>query len=294
MKKEYLFHYTRAENYKKILDEQTLLLNNINKTNDPYENKKYDFFDLSEIRKCDETNEYDEQKIWFFNFLNSIKNRIVKTLSFSQGLYNFEVLNEKNRPGYFLPRMWAQYGDNSKGVCFVFDKEKLIQKLKSKLEGSYHFFDGEIEYKDITDTDYSLSLEKIIKHRKSVIFGHKNANKQQLMIKNIIENIHDYYFVKDNDWKGENEYRIIIINKKGNRKTDAEIIKIEMSEVLECVIIGENFGLIEEDDHYIIDQKQINVITSLCMKHNVTLKKIDRDIYRSKYIVNDLYNKIEE
>ena len=291
MKKEYLFHYTRAENYRKILDGQTLLFNNINKTNDPYENKKFDFFDLTEIRREEET---DEQQRWFFNQLKRTKNRIIKTLSFSQGVHNFEALNEKNRPGYFLPRMWAQYGDNSKGVCFVFDKEKLLRKLKTKLEEKYYFFDDSIEYRDITEEIYSSLLEKIIKKRRKAIFGHKNADRQELMIKNITENIHDYYFVKDTDWNGENEYRIIIINKKGNRKTDSEIVKIEMGEVLECVIIGENFGLVEKNDYYETEQKQIDMIRSLCMRHNVSLKKIDRDIYRSKYAVKDLFTKIED
>ena len=294
MGKEYLFHYTRAENYKKILEGQTLLLNNINKTNDPYENKKFDFFDISEIRKNEELYESDDKTRWFFNQLNRIKNRIVKTLSFSQGFYNFEVLNEKNRPGYFLPRMWAQYGDNSRGVCFVFDKVRLLQQLKANLESKYYFFDNSIDYRDITDTNYSLKLGEIIKKRRNDVFKHKNANIQELMIKSIIKNIYDYYFVKDIDWEGENEYRIIIINKKGNSNTEAEIVKIEMKEAIECVIIGENFGLIEDNDYYEIDMKQVDIIRSLCMKHNISLKKIDRDIYRSKYVVKDLFNKTEE
>lgn len=294
MKKEYLFHYTRAENYRKILDEHTILLNNINKTNDPYENKKFDFFDVSEIRKDNEVYEGDEQQRWFFSQLNRIKNRIIKSLSFSQGVYNFKNLNEKNRPGYFLPRMWAQYGDNSKGVCFVFDKEKILKKLKNALETNYYFFSDSIEYKDITETAYSSLLEKIIKQRRRDVFGHKNADKQELMTKNIIDHIHDYYFVKDSDWSGENEFRIIIINKKGNSKTEPELIKIEMKDTLECVIIGENFGLVEKEDYYEIDTKQLDIIRSLCMKHNVSLKKIDRDIYRSKYKITDIFTKIEE
>lgn len=292
--KEYLFHYTRSENYRKILDNQTLLFNNIHKTNDPYENKKFDFFDITEIRKDEKSYETDDEIRWFFNQLNRIKNRIVRSLSLSKGVYNFNTLNEKNRPGYFLPRMWAQYGNNSKGVCFVFDKAKLLEQLKANLDDRYHFFDGSIEYRDITEETYSLSLEKIIKNRRNEVFGYKSANKQELMIKNIIKNIHDYYFVKDTDWKGENEYRVIIINKKGNKNTEAEIVKIEMDKVIECVIIGENFGIIEENDYYQIDQKQIDMIRSLCFKHNVSLKKNCRDIYRSKYLVKDLFTKIEE
>ncbi|MGP1458626.1 MAG: DUF2971 domain-containing protein [Treponema sp.] len=269
MDKEHLFHYTRSENYRKILDEQTLLFNNIHKTNDSYENKKFDFFDITEIRKDEKSYETDDKKRWFFNQLNRIKNRIVRSLSLSKGIYNFNTLNEKNRPGYFLPRMWAQYGNNSKGVCFVFDKAKLLEQLKANLDDQYHFFDGSIEYRDITEETYSLSLEKIIKNRRNEVFRHINANKQELMIKNI----HDYYFVKDTDWKEENEYRVIIINKKDNKNTEAEIVKIEMDKVIECVIIGENFGIIEDNDYYEIDQKQIDMIRSLCIKHSVSLKK---------------------
>ena len=104
MDKEYLFHYTRSENYRKILHEQTLLFNNIHKTNDPYENKKFDFFDITEIREDEKSYETDDERRWFFNQLNCIKNRIVRSLSLSKGVYNFNILNEKKSSWIFFTK----------------------------------------------------------------------------------------------------------------------------------------------------------------------------------------------
>ena len=186
MSKEYLFHYTKAESFESIIKTQELWFNNIYKTNDPYENKKFDFYSKSE--KKDITGEYikidedvDDAQVWFFQQLNRIKNRIVKTISFCCGIYNFNPLDENNRPGYFYPRMWAQYADNSKGVCLIFDKQKLLEELRRVLEKNYYVFDDKVKYTDIIDKEYSKHRKDLIVSRNKKYFkGRKfdDANKR--------------------------------------------------------------------------------------------------------------------
>ena len=48
------------------------------------------------------------------------------------------------RPSFYLPRMWAQYGENHKGVCFIFDKAKLIKKITKELNNHYFIKHGKI------------------------------------------------------------------------------------------------------------------------------------------------------
>ena len=91
--------------------------------------------------------------------------------------------------------------------------------------------------------------------------------------------------------KGEKEYRVIIINKKGNADTEPLKVKIPIQNVLEYVILGENFGLVEENDYFRIDEKEIDIIRTICSKNNVSLKALKRDIYRSGYEVVDLFKK---
>ena len=163
MSKEYLFHYTKAGIFESIINNQELWFNNIYKTNDPYENKKFDFY--SKTEKKDISGEYvkinddeEDAQVCFFQQLNRMKNRIVKTISFCCGDYNVNPLIDNNRPGYFYPRMWAQYADNSKGVCLVSDKHKLLKELKRVLEKNYFIFDREVVYKNIMMTFSYLML----------------------------------------------------------------------------------------------------------------------------------------
>lgn len=297
MKKEYLFHYTTLKNCKSIINSQELWFNQIIKTNDPFENKKFDFFEKTELSELGldeldyETDEVDEQS-WFFKQLTLTKNRIVKTFSFSYGYYDPEQIIIDNRPGFFYPRMWAQYADNSKGVCFVFNKEKLLSQLKLKLEQNYHFFADTVEYLDITNVEHSKRLKKLIISRNKKIFVHGKCNYEQKVRKNLCENIHDYYYIKDQDWNGENEFRIILINKKGNPNTGIEKIKIDITKTLECVILGENVGLKYNDsDYYEIDKNEIYKMRKFCEERNIDIRMLKRDLYRSSYMIEDLYVK---
>ncbi|WP_022931910.1 DUF2971 domain-containing protein [Treponema bryantii] len=295
MKKEYLFHYTSLDKCKSIINSHELWFNKISQTNDPYENKKFDFFEKSELADIglDEldynSDEVDEQA-WFFQYLTQTKNRMVKSFSFSSGEYvDFSV---NNRPGYFLPRMWAQYGENSKGACLVFNKNKLLTKLKSDLEPRYYFFAENVDYKDITDKAYSSHMRKIIISRNKKIFGHGRCKNEQKVRDNLCENIRDYYYTKDIDWQGENEFRIIIINKKGNSNTEIEKVKIDLADTLECVILGENLGFNYTDsDYYEINKNDIYKMKKFCEERNIDIKMLKRDIYRSTYLIEDLFVK---
>lgn len=287
---EYLFHYTKEYNILKILKEETLLVNNIDKTNDPYENKKLDFFDIKEIRNVDDQDDFTDERRFYFKNLNNMKNRIIKSISFSQGSYNEEVLNSTNRPGYLYPRMWAQYANNSQGACFVFKKKELIEEITSSLEFNFYVLNDSVEYVDVIEEAYVKQLTNLIKLRNKTIFGHGNNNKRKMIVNEIIKNYKTYYFTKDKDWEGEKEYRFLIINKLGNNKIDPELVKIDMSKVLHCIVLGENFLYRNDDDQPIYPSTEIGIIKSICMKKNIGLKVIKRDIYRSGYSLDNIWN----
>lgn len=297
MSKEYLFHYTKAGTFESIINNQELWFNNINKTNDPYENKKFDFY--SKTEKKDISGEYkkidddeEDAQVWFFQQLNRMKNRIVKTLSFCDGIYNLDPLDENNRPGYFYPRMWAQYADNSKGVCLVFDKQKLIKELRKCLEKKYFVFDDKVTYTDITNREYSKHLKKLIESRNKKYFKGRKFDDENKIRENLCDNIKDYYFTKDKDWIGENEYRIILINHNKNPNTDVEKCKFNLLDCLECCILGENFGLsINDNDDFQIDNNAIQRIRCICQEKEINLRIMKRDLFRSSYFLENIYLK---
>jgi len=347
---DYLFHYTNEKNIEFILKNQTLLFNNIDKTNDPYENKMFDTYDKNEERefnKNDDNNLYidqltkkyisgekdrlykvysndddfsfdldnnsyyenclysekledkiyknieknldemdnDHQAFYFKSFTN-MKNRITKTISFSTGEFN-KSIGDNNRPGYFYPRMWAQYGNKSKGVCFVFKKNELLKTIKEKLSSDFDIFAKPIIYTDILDINHVDNMTNLIKQRNK-IFRHPSQKKEAMLINNMIKNVDDYFFTKDKDWEGEHEFRILIINKPGNKDINHKIIKLNMSKVLHSVVLGENFIYRNENEEQINAEKELNSVKYLCKKMNIRLYFIIRNNYRSKYILNSI------
>jgi hypothetical protein len=347
---EYLFHYTKEENIQHILVNQTLKFNNIDKTNDPYENKMFDTYDkreeygISEYNnddddsvlnqlddtdilgekdslydafsngnnysdymdnnssyenyfyseeleeeinkkikeKIDEEDPNEDQALFFQRFAN-MKNRIIKTISFSFGEFNKKI-SENKRPGYFYPRMWAQYGNKSRGICLVFYKDKLIKEINKQLSSDFHIFANPINYIDILNEAHVKEMSELIKKRNR-IFGHPNQDKRRMLVNNMIKNINKYFFTKDNDWKGEQEFRILIINKQFNNDIEPKIIKLNMSRLLHCVVLGENFFYRNENEEQIDNKKELNLIKNICKKMNISLYIIRRNIYRSKYIL---------
>lgn len=349
---EYLFHYTKETHIDDILNKQTLLINNIDQTNDPYENKIFDTYNDNETHRIiiadhdnliidqigsidisDDSDElyksytdsgfdysYDlddvsfyEKRIYsetlentineriiekmngiddnnqqhYFQHYTNMKNRITKTISFSIGEYNKKAINENNRPGYLYPRMWAQYGNNSRGICLVFKKDKLINDMRKQLSSDFHIFANHIKYIDILSENRKREISDLIKHRNK-IFKHPNKHKRDMLVNNMIKHIDKYFFTKDNDWKGEREFRILIINKTHNNDIKPKIIRLDMSKVLHCVVLGENFLYRNDDEEQIDTEKELDTIKYICRNKKIGLNIIKRDIYRSKYILEKI------
>jgi len=44
------------------------------------------------------------------------------------------------------PRMWAQYGDQGRGLCLVLDPDRVQDALKQKAKHQRHLLSGKVEY----------------------------------------------------------------------------------------------------------------------------------------------------
>ena len=92
--------------------------------------------------------------------------------------------------GYRKPRMWAQYANNSSGICLVIDKS-LFLKAIGKLSSKYDYcFDDNIAYEEKLP-DFTTS-----RHVKNDVATYQK----------------DLFFTKHLDWRDENEYRVVIIS----------------------------------------------------------------------------------
>ena len=127
------------------------------------------------------------------------------------------------------PRMWAQYGDNSKGFCIVFNKEKLhkaIINLSAKINAN--IIAGEIEYNSwihLFNSNITIEHGTNLDPTKIDIYKKMNEN-------GILKNV---YFRKGIDWDKENEYRWLLFSES------KEPIYVSIEGVVEYVVLGWQF-----------------------------------------------------
>ncbi len=140
---KYLYHYTNIETAIKIIYTNNLLFSSISKTNDTSESKLKIVFEQKNVTDKDKYKETVDEISEYFN-----KNtQIVQLLCFSMDAKLCKRDREKyissmgtkdryydvSGRGFALPRMWAQYANNNEGVCFIFNRKKLIELIERKI-----------------------------------------------------------------------------------------------------------------------------------------------------------------
>lgn len=154
----HLFHYTSFLSALKIISSGKLLFGDFKGMNDISESRREVFDDVANA----ELNRY-------------------KSISFTK--------DKREKRGFEIDSLWGYYSEKGKGVCLVFDKEKLILQLKKKTQYQRH---GQIQY--IKNFTNALFFED----------GKESISKQ------IEREYRNIFFTKSADWRLENEYRFLI------------------------------------------------------------------------------------
>jgi hypothetical protein len=97
--------------------------------------------------------------------------------------------------------MWAQYADNHKGVCLVFERTKLHDFVKKQCDG---FFAGPVEYRadNISlDTNNPFLIEFDILLMKGC---------ERYFHDHVTEHNRALFFRKSTDWSQEREWRWVL------------------------------------------------------------------------------------
>lgn len=201
---KYLYHYTNthtAINY--ILKNKTLMFNSLRGTNDPKESKnwRFDFHVLGEISPS-----HDELIELWQKISDKIKTKC-KVLCFTKDMPNLgeEFLNDIYLRGFAKPRMWAQYGDNHKGVCLIFDRQRIETLLKEQYSSVAELYASDIKYKntflkgDLLNSPYTLNYPLL-----------KEIGITEYVRQHIDEYNNELIFEKSLDWRDENEFRYLM------------------------------------------------------------------------------------
>lgn len=248
---KYLYHYTNVETAIKIIHSNSLLFSQISRTNDTSESKMKIVFEENNIldkekykSSRDKISNYFKEYSQFIQLLcfsmdakisDSDKNKYIKLLGDKDKYYDV------SGRGFSLPRMWAQYAKNNEGVCFIFNRKKLIKQIEKKIAFTKS---GPVKYKKFFDS-YLISQEQmdILSDRISMV------SNGSLTMLNMIQKDNDFlkynFFEKLDDWKNEHEYRIVaLIDQKD--KPDYRLPINGMMSFLEGIVIGERMDLAYE------------------------------------------------
>ena len=128
--------------------------------------------------------------------------------------------------GWARSRMWAQYADNHKGVCLVFDKSKLISAAKN-------YSEVQTIYDKITYTNYMQDFQNVFE---SCFNSICNENDYYNFFMN--ENNKKFLFQKCVDFLNEQEFLFLFIK---NEFEDNKSFVFDYLDSLEGVIVSQKF-----------------------------------------------------
>lgn len=225
---KYLYHYTSAETaLEKIIPASTLKVGAFHNTNDPKESKSWDF-NLA----CGDSDPSYEATSKAKGIVSGTIQERVKLLCFSKdkSYMDIDPLNHLFSRGFAKPRMWAQYGGNHTGVCFVFEKEKLNVAIGKEYVGmDTDVYQGSVTYQnrplseDITRSAYTINYPHFL-----------DVGLQHYVRQHLFTHYRRLFFEKSLDWRDEEEYRwVLVSNKEGN-------LYLNFGDALAGIVFGEN------------------------------------------------------
>jgi hypothetical protein len=219
MEDDLIYHYSKASvALNVILPTMKLRLSSLRRLNDPREYKELRFSLQNASQNPLDYYKIDKRA----NLL--IKNRF-RVICFCESRYITRGTRTITRKGSSRARMWSQYGDNHKGVCLAFSKRKIDEQLKQTLDQD-KLFTGKVKYKGCTHLDNNilrLDYREYIKAKNNYLFKHVSNHYKEL------------FFIKNVDYRDENEYRIIYFeNKPGD-------FFIDIRSSIKGIILGDNF-----------------------------------------------------
>lgn len=232
-----LYHYTSLESACKILESNSLRLSNLLNVNDPLEFCRPKAFGF---------NEDDENIGKIMAELNQSlteRENTIRLLCFCQDFFcsQEDWNNEKSQnkaanflhKGWARNRMWAQYANNHKGVCLVFDKNeftKAFEKSKDKNPAIKILNSKKIDYTNYLDEVQSELTDEINVKNKGNDYSHYFLDEERLK----------YLFIKCEDYRDENEYRFVMVN--SSLKSPADEFYVDFETSLKGIIYGQRFS----------------------------------------------------
>ena len=167
-----LYHFTKFDTAIKILGSHNLKFGKLHDMNDIHENDKLSYVNLQG------------------NTIQSFQSEILETIDVEMAKFRQISLTiddeEPKKFGFDLHQMWGLYADKGQGVCLVFDKDILCNKLDGIVRH------GTVSYDNIVESFYIA-----------------NHNDCQIIQHDMQSQVEKLFFHKRKEWEHEQEYRLI-------------------------------------------------------------------------------------
>ena len=203
-----LFHFTKFESFIKILETMTLLTSPLACMNDL--NEAY----LACV-------DWSKDFLFYKNAESYIKDSC-SIVSFTRNYMTDGGCQE----GSNHPAMWAHYGENSNGVCIVFDQDSLIENNKELLAGFFYKLEDINYHIDCTPDE---SIAKITYSDLSEF---------------ISNNYKELFFKKHIDWAYEKETRFFV---------EAPLLSLNIKGAIKYIVLGARVSTCKEKLDRIIE-----------------------------------------
>lgn len=225
--KNLLYHYTTIEAaIEKILFEKQLRLSPFRALNDPREAKDFSY-SLQGTGLPPEG--IDQKHFGTDRKLNELLKDQGKLICFSLDIVDKHTdRNLYFLKGYAKSRMWSQYGQNHRGVCLVFERNRLVESIRSQAKSEDIVYFGEVSY-----ADYSPEAVRARTISGDVL--RSGIEIEDYAFKHLQQNYKGLFFEKNLDYRDENEFRIVVITKSTGYLT------YNYNDSLIAVVVGVDF-----------------------------------------------------
>jgi Protein of unknown function (DUF2971) len=192
--RKWIYHYTRVESFHKIIDSQKLRFSSADLLNDPRESKGNRSIEVrGEVGGSPEAN-----KILFREIqrIREVVSRVRENAFIGSFSVDAAGMAGRSERGYAIPTMWAHYGDNHRGVCMVFEREKLVDSVVRQIGGVPH--------------EGSLTYDADLASVPSFDFLQTKSKSDRELEAELALDYRNLWFRKYACWSSEREYRIAI------------------------------------------------------------------------------------
>lgn len=234
----YLYHYTRTATLTShILPRGRLRFSRFKNLNDPREAKDwvFNYFSINSSLDIDTKKIQDElnQRLKHSWSVGCFVSDVYEALATKEREDRGEdIIGAMYERGHSHPRMWAQYGENYKGACLVFDKRQLDADIRSTANAK-----GLVVYADRVKYENPKAVPNL--HEPNGLHVSvddiNGLGLHKVVEAKIANHWEELFFLKSRDWEQEREFRWLV---QGDRGKD---FFVDIRKSLVGIALGDRF-----------------------------------------------------